>query len=135
MKNYQKEDSAMPPRHISVTHQPTATIKTERTQKKRNYIRPAVDFFETERNLTVVAFMPGVDKESLGVNIDQGVLIIRGDVDVVGHDDSLFRDFFQGSSYYRQVEVADDFDSDKVSTDFKNGVLTLTLAKARNNFV
>lgn len=97
---------------------------------QHNYIRPAVDIFESEQNLILVADMPGVDKERLDVNFERGILTLKGEINASGRGEPLYREFSLGSSYYRQFELSDDFDTEKTSAEFKNGVLTLTLAKS-----
>lgn len=113
-----------------VTRQETAPRSREAMRAQHNYIRPAVDIFESEQNLILVADMPGVDKERLDVNFERGILTLKGEINASGRGEPLYREFSLGSSYYRQFELSDDFDTEKTSAEFKNGVLTLTLAKS-----
>lgn len=113
-----------------VTRKESGPASREAVRAQQNYVRPAVDIFETEQNLILVADMPGVEKERLDVNFERGVLTLKGEIKATGRGEPLFREFSLGSSYYRQFELSDDFDTDKTSAEFKNGVLTLTLAKS-----
>jgi HSP20 family molecular chaperone IbpA len=113
-----------------VTRQETVPTSREAVRAQQNYVRPAVDIFETEQNLILVADMPGVDKERLDINLERGVLTLKGEINATAHGEPLFREFSLGGSYYRQFELSDDFDTEKNSAEFKNGVLTLTLAKS-----
>lgn len=113
-----------------VTRQEKVPASREAMRAQHNYVRPAVDIFETEQNLILVADMPGVDKERLDINFERGVLTLKGEIDATGRGEPLYREFSLGSSYYRQFELSDDFDTEKTSAEFKKGVLTLTLAKS-----
>ena len=102
-------------------------------EKRQNsdeiFIRPAVDIFETEEGLTLVADLPGVDKEALKIDLDQGLLTLQanGKSHVVG--DSIRREFLHGS-FYRQFQLSDEIDSENITAELKNGVLTLLLPKS-----
>ena len=99
------------------------------TTRDQHYISPAVDILESEDALTLVADMPGVEKDRLDIDVDQGILSIRG---VTGNGikgDVLYREF-RPSGYYRQFRLLDDFDAAKAEAEMKNGVLTLRLPKA-----
>lgn len=101
----------------------------EEVRAPENYIRPAVDIFETEENLTLVADMPGVNKERLDVNMERGVLTIQGRIAAELRGEPLFREFSL-ADYYRQFELPNEIDSEKTEAEFKNGVLTLTMPKS-----
>lgn len=101
----------------------------EEMRAPESYIRPAVDIFETEENLTLVADLPGVDKEHLDVHLERGLLTLKGTVKMSGKGESVFREFSL-ANYYRQFMLPSEIDAGKISAEFKNGVLTLTMPKA-----
>ena len=41
---------------------------------------PTTDIFETEDTLTVVLEMPGVDRDNIDVNVENGVLTVEGKI-------------------------------------------------------
>ncbi|PLX83348.1 MAG: molecular chaperone [Desulfuromonas sp.] len=101
----------------------------EETRDLQDYVRPAVDIYETAEGLTLVADMPGVAKEHLNVDIDKGVLTLRGHAEGMATGEDLHREFALGT-YFRQFEIPDEIDLKSVSAEFKDGVLTLSLPKA-----
>jgi HSP20 family protein len=105
------------------------TTRNDEIRAPQRAIRPAVDIYETEQGLTMLADLPGVAKDGLSIDIDQGVLTLRGDVGSTGRGDSLHREFALGS-YYRRFTLPDELDFDKVTAELKDGVLTLTMPKA-----
>ena len=54
---------------------------TEESTAPVNMFVPTTDIFETEQALTLVAEMPGVDKDKVDVNVEDGVLTIQGQID------------------------------------------------------
>ncbi len=77
----------------------------------------------------MLADLPGVAKDGLSIDVDQGVLTLRGDVESTGRGDSLHREFVMGS-YYRRFNLPDQLDLDNVSAELRDGVLTLSMPKA-----
>jgi len=104
-------------------------LSREETRASVRYLTPAVDIYETDAGLTLVADVPGLNKDDLQVGIDQGVLTIEGAVagDKIGA--ALFSEFTV-SGYYRQFRLPEGIDPDRTTAELNNGVLTLQLAKA-----
>ena len=116
-------------RNIPVTRGEGAMRGREETRTPESFIRPAVDIYETEEGLTLLADLPGVAKDGLEVDIDKGILSIKGTVDEVGGGNDLYREFAL-ANYYRQFQIPDEIDPEKASAELKDGVLTLQLPMA-----
>ncbi|MDK2848034.1 MAG: Hsp20/alpha crystallin family protein [Desulfuromonadales bacterium] len=111
--------------------QDATPVSREETRSAGRILMPAVDIFESDATLTLVADMPGVAKEDLDINLDKGVLTISGDVKLPGHGQAVVREF-AGASYHRQFKISEQIDAEKTSAELANGVLTLTLPKAES---
>lgn len=122
----------MSPKDMSVTSKGTSPARQEHVRSPQNYIRPAVDILETDQSLVLTADMPGVDKEHLDINLEKGVLTLKGEIVAKSPGEPIFREFSVEGTYYRQFELSDTFDAEKTSAEFKNGVLILTLAKSES---
>ena len=101
----------------------------EATRSTGRTLVPAVDIFETEENLTLLADMPGVDKNGLDINLENGVLTIKGDVHGETKGKALLREF-SSANYYRQFKLSDRIDADKTTAELNSGVLKLIIPKA-----
>jgi len=110
-------------------HKDTVPTGREELWANKNYLRPSVDIFETEEALTLVADMPGVDREHLDINLEKGILTLKGTAEPTGKGEKIFREFSL-AGYYRQFQLSDLVDSAKTTAELKNGVLTLTMPKA-----
>lgn len=106
-----------------------APAKGERVRPGRVFI-PAVDIFETPEALVLVADMPGVAGDAVTIDLKENLLTIHGQVSPpVGKQVILAQEYAIGD-YYREFQVGEIVDKDKIEATVKNGVLTLTLPKA-----
>ncbi len=91
---------------------------------------PAVDIFETERELTLLADLPGVKAKDLKIDLKDNVLTLTADekpLEGPGEKD-VIREYRTGT-YYRQFSLSDTIDQSKIQAVLKEGVLKLTLPK------
>jgi HSP20 family protein len=92
---------------------------------------PAVDIFETDRGITVLADMPGVAADGIKIDLQDNVLTLSGDVkpwEDAGESDVLVE--FEIGKYYRQFTLSEVIDQNKIAAKLENGVLRLNLPKA-----
>ncbi len=82
---------------------------------------PAVDIYETDNELVLLADMPGVNDQGLQLEVSRGVLTLEAERE--GSDNG------NKHGYYRQFKLSDRIDADAGQAQLKNGVLTLRLAK------
>lgn len=91
---------------------------------------PAVDIFETEKDITVLADMPGVKASDLAIDLNDNVLTLSGTVaSPQGKDEvALLREYRTGK-YFRQFTLSEVIDQAKIEAKLSDGVLRLTLPK------
>ena len=93
---------------------------------------PAVDIRETENALIVKADLPEVDEKDIDIRIENGTLALKGerkfekDETGKGGYHRIERSYGTFARYFTLPETVD---AEKVSAEFKNGVLTVTLPK------
>lgn len=80
---------------------------------------PAVDIYENEQELLVVADVPGVNPEGLELRIEPPELRIKGTPA-----------YADGTVYFRAFRIDERIASERVSAELKDGVLTVHLPKA-----
>ena len=98
------------------------------TRDEQYYITPPVDIYETDNGLTVIADLPGVRKEDIDIKVDNGVLTMHGKPDYEAGD-SIVREF-NLTDFYRQFQLSEEVDQEKITAEMNNGVLTIKLPKA-----
>jgi HSP20 family molecular chaperone IbpA len=91
---------------------------------------PAVDIFETETALTVVADIPGVKAQDLTIDLRENLLTLIGDVAPLEgpEEGDVLREYPMGS-YVRQFTLAETIDQAQIKAQLSDGVLRLTLPK------
>jgi HSP20 family protein len=89
---------------------------------------PHIEIRETDKEVRIMAELPGLDENDVDVELANGVLAIKGEKKTETKDeDRLFSERYYGR-FERRIPV-EDVDEDKVSAAFKNGVLTVTMPK------
>ncbi len=91
---------------------------------------PLVDIFETDREMSLLADMPGVKAKDLIIDLKENVLTLSGEVDIPERDDevAIFREYRTGK-YFRQFTLSEVIDQARIAAELKDGVLKLTLPK------
>lgn len=102
----------------------------EQTRAGRTYI-PDVDICETPNSLWLWADMPGVDEESIQINLADGVLSIEGHVSLKDYENlsPVYTEYNIGN-YARRFTLSSDIDAERIKARMTNGVLELELPKA-----
>jgi HSP20 family protein len=101
----------------------------ERTRALERFTAPAVDIFESTDGLTVLADLPGVDKNDLTIEVKNDVLTLEGRSQDPSPGASLYKEF-ELVNFFRQFQISDSIDPGKISAELKHGVLQIHLPKA-----
>ncbi|RLB12549.1 MAG: Hsp20/alpha crystallin family protein [Deltaproteobacteria bacterium] len=103
--------------------------KIEQTKPGKVFI-PDVDIYETEKEIRLIADMPGVTADKVNINLKDNILTLDGEVETLeGRDETpIFKEFETGR-YYRQFSLSHVIDQSKIEAELKDGVLKLTLPK------
>ncbi|AWP22336.1 heat-shock protein Hsp20 [Acidiferrobacter sp. SPIII_3] len=94
---------------------------------------PAMDVTERENEYVIRMDMPGVNREDIDITLAEGVLTVSGEVKRQHEDkagDRLIREERCYGKLSRSVRLGSHIDDKKVSANYKDGVLELTLPKA-----
>lgn len=91
---------------------------------------PAVDILETDREMLILADLPGVKVEDLRIDLRDNVLTLIGDVNRPedAEEVDVFREY-QTGRYVRQFTLSQVIDQGKIDANLKDGVLSLRLPK------
>lgn len=92
---------------------------------------PAVDIKEEDDRYLISADIPGVKAENIDVNMEEGVLSIKGERESKSEED---RDSYKRIErsygvFYRRFTMPDNADADKISAKCKDGVLEISIPK------
>ena len=111
-------------------NQQPQTTEPDRDGRDQPYVIPPVDIFENESGITLLADLPGVSRDRLGVRVDGETLVIEATASTVGPQDmELVYGEAQYPSYRRQFTLSRELDASRVEASLKDGVLKLSIPK------
>jgi len=116
---------------LEVKEKKEVVSKEEKTVPAR-YFLPTTDIYETDEALTVVMEIPGVAKDDIDVNLENDVLRVEGRIDFSKYEglEPLYTEYNVGH-FARMFTLSRKIDQQQISAQVADGVLILTLHKAR----
>jgi HSP20 family protein len=116
---------------LSVQKKKELATKGESTVPAKYFI-PSTDIFESDKTLTLVMELPGVEKKDLNVRVENDVLRIEGRIDFSKYEgmEPVHAEYNVGH-YLRTFTLSSKIAQDGISAELQDGVLTLTLLKAK----
>lgn len=101
--------------------------------REGTYFKPNVDIFETDDALMVVADLPGTDADNIEIDLRDNMLTLTGLVDsgLQNNWQPLYREYRTGH-FMRQFRLGQNIDQTRISAEYNDGVLSLTLPKAED---
>jgi HSP20 family protein len=114
---------------VSTSGSSRVPASREETRSQERYVTPPVDIYETSEGLVVKADLPGVPREGLDVRVENNLLTIRGETAHAARGEPVVREYAL-QNFFRQFELNERVDQQKISAELQHGVLTLHLPKA-----
>ncbi len=91
---------------------------------------PSVEVVETDKDIRIVAALPGMDEKDVEVSVSDDVLTIRGEKKAEIDDrERAFSERYYGR-FERRIPLPFEVEDDRAEASFENGVLTVTLPKS-----
>ncbi len=97
-----------------------------------NSFTPAVNIQETDEKFEMEFQVPGMNKEDFRIKFEDGRLEVSAEMEESKEDenDKFIRREFSKRAFRRNFRIAENvIDSDKISANYKGGILMLTLPK------
>lgn len=115
---------------------PTQTASTRRDAAAANppqppALLPPVDIVENDSGILLIADLPGVSKERLGVRVDGDNLVIEGEAEVALPEQlEVVHSEVRQPLYRRSFSLSRELDTSKIEANLRDGVLRLRIPKA-----
>lgn len=98
----------------------------------RPVLRPAADVFETDTAWLIRLDMPGVASETTEITVEDRILTVSGtNTLALPESAKALHTEFAIANYRRSFSITDAVDTDGISAQVRNGVVTVTLPKAQ----
>jgi HSP20 family protein len=93
-------------------------------------LRPAVDIFENDHGITMLADLPGVSNDRLNLQVDKDTLKITGDAAIGATQgmEPLWAEI-RAARYERAFTLSSELDAENITAAMKNGALTVNIPK------
>jgi HSP20 family molecular chaperone IbpA len=119
-----------PSKELQIKEKQVLPVPAEQTRPGLVFT-PAVDIFESDREIMLLADMPGTSAEDITIDLRDGILTLTGDVKPWEKPDEsdVFIEFEIGK-YYRQFTLSEMIDQTRIEAGVADGVLRLSLPKA-----
>jgi len=92
---------------------------------------PALDVYQTDKNVVVKASLPGIKPEEVDISVTGDVLTIKGEHKE--EEEEKKADYFRRErrygAFHRSMALPVSVKAEKAEATFENGVLTITLPK------
>jgi len=100
-------------------------LRREVAQAARAAFTPKADIFEQDGTLVIRAELPGMKKGDVDISIDEGDLVIRGELkaDATIRDEDVYQDETIHGKFYRRVPLPEGAKIDQIKADYRDGVL------------
>ena len=97
----------------------------------RGALSPALDITESDHDYVVTVELPGVKKEDLSIEMNEGILTIRGEKKSEREEKKERSHWVERTygSFSRAFTLPPNAAGDRIDASFKDGVLTLRIAK------
>ena len=107
----------------------------ERTRERQCFI-PKTDIFETDKEIVVIADVPGVDQQSIDITLEKSMLTLNAFVDLsLPEGYQLEYTEYEPGDFQRNFRISDEIDHDKIEARVTNGELHLRLPKSEKSQV
>ena len=101
----------------------------EHTRMPERYLPPPVDIYETEEGLVLLADLPGVSPNDLKIRLEDNILTIQASPKHLVEAEPLEREF-ELFNFFRQFQLSDEVDQERIAATLNHGVLRLSLPRA-----
>jgi len=104
-------------------------------EKIANFFAPSADAASTEDVYEINVELPGVAEEDVIVELHGNVLVVKGEKRFEREEKGKTYYFSERrfGSFHRSFRLPEDVDAEKIAADFKDGVLSIKIAKRSAN--
>jgi HSP20 family protein len=140
-ENYEDSDYAEGTDNDLVESDDTNQVEAEQADEDKEWIdtdyeegQLSIDVYQTPNEIVVKSTIAGVKPEDIDISINNDMLTIRGRREMretIKDSDYLYRECYWGS-FSRSIILPVEIEPEKIEAVLENGVLTVTLPKARS---
>ena len=95
---------------------------------------PSIDVSETDDQFLIAAELPGMNKEDISINLENGRLSISGERSFKNEEEgkTFHRVETKYGSFERSFQLPDHVDEESINASYENGLLNISINKSEN---
>ena len=93
---------------------------------------PKVDVYDQDKSLSIIAEIPGLTKDEITLEVDNGIFSISGEKHthpITKENYKCIRKELKYSAFKRSFKLGDNLDPDSIKAKFNNGILEIIFDK------
>ena len=92
---------------------------------------PIVDIYDEESKIVIKADLPGVKKEDVNIDVDNGILTLKGErtFEKETKEKNYYRRESSYGSFKRSFSLPENVNTEMIKAELKDGVLTIEIEK------
>ena len=92
---------------------------------------PSIDVYEKDNKVILKAELPGMKEEDIDVSVDGDMLNIKGEKNTESEvkEENYYQRESSYGSFFRSIPIPSSIDASKISADYEDGVLQVTMPK------
>ena len=107
---------------------------TDRLEQKELNYTPQTNVFETDAEVILELMVPGYEKDQIKLAVENNVLVVKSELPDSQNEEKrksykYKRVEFEQRGFEKKFKLSDKLDQEKIQAGFKNGILTITVAK------
>lgn len=105
---------------------------TDAVSTRQNRFIPSIDVSETDKQFLVEVQLPGMKKEDINVNLENGVLTVSGERNIRNeqNEKKFHRVETHYGSFSRSFQLPEGIKPDSVKAAYNDGILSITVDKS-----
>src|SRR5258708_1208183 len=113
----------------ALAHKDVAQESTPERLREGVTFTPRVDILETDKELILLADLPGVRNEDVELRFENGQVVLSGHVKPRLGDKQFALQEYEEGDFYRAFAIHESIDATKIEASCKQGILTVHLPK------
>ena len=110
----------------------STSTSTNARVEQRSFVKPPCDVYENADEFLLVVDVPGVTKEGLSIQMEQGEVTIEARRQEPAVQGKLLSTEYVPSDYQRRFALPADVEQEQVQAELRDGVLRIRLPKSES---
>ncbi len=105
-------------------------------ENKNGKFLPTADIAEDEKGYYLIIALPGVSKEEVSIELNEGILSVTGEKKLHKEEGKKYNSIESNhGAFKRSFKLPENVNAEAIEADYKDGILTITIPKQEGKVV